>query len=466
MDIKHWALCLLPALALASCGNEENIGGSLSKGEVGIHVDSVFTVTGRSVRAADTDSRASDLLLGRLYAEPYGELEASFAGRLLPAAALTIPDSIPEEDVDGMSLRFTFNQTAFTGDTLAPQQLTVFPLTRQLPDDITSAFDPAGYYDPARPLGSKTFSASTLGLNVKGLSKGNRTISVPLGADFARSLVRQYRTDPSVFQWPQTFAQHFPGILVKSTFGRGLVLNFTGTEFTAYYHRLATTHKIIDGVSTAVDTVMTDSATLLTISPEVLSANMLAYRPAPSLLQRIAGGEAVIASPAGYNVQIDFPARSILERYKRDDFNLGVMNTLTLSLPVRAVPNEYGIAPPPYLLMIKSAEMEAFFDGNNVPESGNPDVFWAEYNSTKGTYEFTGLRPYIVDLFKQGRELTDADTQFTLVPVAITTESAGASYAPTTVVTRCAPYIAHPTMAVVDLAAAKVKFTYSTQIIK
>lgn len=452
--------------ALSSCDDNDNIGSSLGKGEVSIQIDSLYTITGRSVRAADTDSRAADLLLGRLYAEQYGELEASFAGQLLPAASLTIPDSIPEADIDGLSLRFTYQRTAFTGDTLAPQQLTVYRLTRQLPDTITGSFDPEGYYNPSQAMGSKTFTASMLGLSPKGTTKGMGTVTVPLGAQFARELVRQYRTDPSIFQWPQNFAQKFPGILVRSTFGRGLVLAFSNTQFLTYYHRTMKVHKIINGVSTPVDTVITDSATMLTISPEVLSANMLRYTPAPSLLQRIQNGEAIVASPAGYNVEIEFPARQILERYKNDSFNMAVINTLTFSLPAKAVPNSYGITTPPHLLMIKSDKMEKFFDGNNVPGTNDPDVFWAKYNEKTGSYDFTGLRPYIVNLQQRGGELTDADVMFTLVPVEITTESTGSAYNPGTAVTRCAPYIAHPTMAILDLAAAKIKFTYSTQIIK
>lgn len=140
---------------LTSCDEHDNVGGVITPGEVTIVVDSTFTVTGRSVRVQSMDSRNGDLLLGRLYAEDFGELDAAFAGRLMPASTLSIPDSIPLEDVSGMTLRFTFDSDGFTGDTLAPQQLSVYTLTRQLPDNIDSSFDPQGYYDANKPLGDR-----------------------------------------------------------------------------------------------------------------------------------------------------------------------------------------------------------------------------------------------------------------------------------------------------------------------
>ena len=192
------ALLALGSLAmLPACDDEDNVGGSITRGEVTIVVDSTFTVTGRSVRAESIDGRDGNLLLGRLAAQDFGELTADFTGRLMPASTLTIPDSIPLEDVTGMSLSFSFEKDGFTGDTLSPQQLSVYTLTSQLPDNITSAFDPTGYYDASAPLGTASYTASSLGLG--GNKSDGGKVSVPLKAEFARDVVRRYRTDPSVF---------------------------------------------------------------------------------------------------------------------------------------------------------------------------------------------------------------------------------------------------------------------------
>lgn len=456
-------VALAASLAVPSCTDDDNVGSSISRGEVSIVVDSTFTVTGRSVRAERIDSRSGDLLIGHLSADGYGELEAAFTGRLMPASELTIPDSITEQDITGMALRFSFDKTGFTGDTLAPQQLSVYTLTKQLPDNIDNTFNPEGYYNPAVPLGSASYTASTLGVNAKSSSRGY--VTVPLGADFARRVVHQYRTDPSVFQWPETFAQYFPGIYVKSTFGRGLVLNFVNSEFLTFWQYKAQTTKIIDGQAVKVDTLMCDTTSLFAISPEVLSVNLLRLKPAQSVLDRIAQGKHIIQSPAGYNLEIDFPAQHILDKYLSDNFNLGVINTLTYTLPVTTPANDYNITASPYLLMIKSSKLEEFFANNQVPEEDDTDAFWAKYDGDKGEYVFNNLRPYIVELMKTGGTVKPEDYKFTLVPVNITTETVGYGSTAKTVVTNCTPYIAHPTLCVVDLPHSKVKFTYSRQVI-
>lgn len=457
-------LALTASAMLPSCDDETNVGSSITPGEVTIVVDSAFTVTGRSVRAASVDSRDGNLLIGRLSVEDFGDLSADFVGRLMPASVLSIPDSIPLDDVSGMTLRFTFDKEGFTGDTLAPQQLSVYALTRQLPDGIDNTFDPDGYYNPASPLGTASYTASSLGLGTKNTSSG--MVDVPLSADFARQVVRQYRTDPSVFQWPESFASYFPGIYVRSTFGRGLVLNFTNTEFLTYWHRTEQVRKVVDGVSVMRDTVMRDSTSLFAISPEVLSANLLRLDPAQSVTDRIARGQLILQSPAGYNVELEFPAQSILDRYLSDNFNMGVINTLTFTLPVTTPANDYGIAPPPYLLMVKTSKLKEFFAQKMVPQTDDTDAFWAAYDSEKGQYEFKSMRPYIMALMKEGGIVKEEDMQFTLVPVGITTETVGYTGSQRVVVTSCLPYIAHPSLCVIDMDRAKVKFTYSRQVIR
>lgn len=452
------------AALLSSCGDENNIGSSITKGEVTIEVDSLFSVSGRAIQDAQFDSRSLELLIGRLSAEGYGELEAGFASRLMPASTLPIPDSIPLDSVKSMVLRFRYHSNAFTGDSLAPQQLSVYRLTRQLPDDIDNTTDLTGYYDESAPMGSRSYTVTALG--TVNSQKGTRSIDVPLSPEYAREVIRQYRTDPSVFQWASSFAEVFPGIVVKSTFGRGLVANISNTEFVTYYNTPARTTVIVDGVGVARDTLRRDSASLFAITPEVLSANIMRLRPSQNIVSRVAAGECILMSPGGYNVQIDFPAQQIVERYLNDNFNLGVINTLTYTVPAQTIANTYNIAPPPYLLMVKSHKAREFFASNSLPEENDKEVFWAAYDADKKQYMFSNMRPYIIDLMQRNTPITEEDTQFTLVPVSITTETAGSSYNPRTIVTKCQYYIAHPSMCLLDIPASKVKFTYSRQVIK
>lgn len=459
-----WLLPLTCLLLLSACDDDSTIGSSIAKGEVTIEIDSLFTVTGKSVRNEQFDSRSGTLLLGRFSSDQFGTLDCSFASQLMPASELDIPDSIPLEKVTGMKLKFNFSKSELTGDSLAPQQLTVYRLQKQLPQDINNLTDLTGYYDEASPLGRKTFTAAQLGQSTSGK---NGTIAIELEKKFAQDIVNAYRTDASVFATPEAFAAKFAGLYVKSTFGRGLVINMSSTVFTTYYNYTRQVTVVRDGVSTKIDSVFTDSTTMFSISPEVLSANIMKLTPAASILQRIAQGECVLQSPGGYNVQVRFPADQLIQRYNTGNFNLSVINSLTYEVPARAINNEFGLTRPPHLLMIKTSKLAEFFLKDMLPEDNSTDAFWAAYNSKTESYTFSDMREYIVQLMRRGAA-SEEDMDFTIVPVNITSEATTdpSTGQQTTTVTACDYYIGKPSMCLLDIPGSKVRFTYSRQILK
>lgn len=464
MKIKNLIYTLssvvLAVFCATSCNEDSTIGSSLSRGEVTIEVDSIFSVTGKSSLSPELDSKTITQLIGRLSVPEYGDLHCTFVSQLMPAAAMDIPDSITSEMVDSIRLRFRLSNGAFTGDSLAPQKLQVFRLNKQLPSDITNSFDPAGYYDATSILGEKSYTASALGMLDTVYKTQSRSIWVNMPKKFALDVFDAYRNNPDIFSWPDKFIEYFPGLYVEQSFGRGLVVNITNTEMITYYHHRGKTTVVEDGVAVSKDTTIVDSATLFSVSPEIISSNNIRMRIADSLKQRIDNSEPILISPCGYNVEINFPAQEILNRYWSSGFNLAVINNLTLSIPVDEIKNDYGITPPPYLLLVKTKDLENFFANNEIPD--DKESFWATYDSTTRRYTFTSMRDYIVELMRNGSEVAPEDTQFTIVPVSISTETTTSQSA---VVSDCSPYIAHPAMCKLKLDEAKVKFTFSKQVI-
>lgn len=144
-------LSAMAALSLASCEDEVSpIGGSIFNGEVAINVDSlILKIDAQSIEADIIDARSTTNLIGNINVAEYGRLSSAYVTQLLSAADLAIPDSIGVNRVDSMKMVLEIPRNMTIGDTLAPQQLKVYRLNRQLPQDIRSNFNPEGYYDPA-----------------------------------------------------------------------------------------------------------------------------------------------------------------------------------------------------------------------------------------------------------------------------------------------------------------------------
>ena len=488
--------CLLP-----SCENETpTVGGLLASGEVQIALDSlIWNGTEQTIHRGDlqkkvscpkigyttvfddaVDTRSTTNLLGRISVPEYGDLNCSFVSRLMSSTILDIPDSIIKkpEQIDSMKVFLRIPRGALTGDSLAPQQLKVYRLTKSLPNDIDNRFDAAGYYDPADPLGSRSFTLSALGMSDSLYTHLKYVdIAIPLSREMALETVRAY-TDPetsSIFKWPQTFEQYFHGIYVEPSFGRGCVANIAMTNFVIFYHYF--TPKVTtndDGTSTTKIETNIGVAGVFASSPIVLNSNNVIYRPSEYLRSLAAENTALVTSPGGYRVNFRFPGRELVDIYKDTQSKMAVVSNLSFSIPAEEISNDYGITPPPYLLMVKKSKLDEFLASNSLPD--NKDSFYATYSTTAKRYSFSSMRNYILDLIQNG--VKDEDLEFTIIPVNIEFEEQQSSnsiydwYYPSSSSStvsnpiKCTPYILKPSMCRLRMDEARTIFTYSLQQMK
>lgn len=470
MKLRNIAIAFaIAAMGLTSCDDDvSEIGSSLSKGEITITVDSlVHKLEARPEYLPEFDARTSSNLLGRLSIPAYGDLKCSFVSQLLPSVGLGIPDSIGVSRIDSLSVVIKVKRGNLTGDSLAPQQLKLYALEKSLPAGLTNKFDPQGYYDPSKPLGTRTYTLTALAKKDTAFFK-DQYIDIPIKLDdsYAKQLFEAYKTNPGLFAWPSTFEKKYHGIYVEQTFGRGCVANINSLNFYLYYHYPERKSQIVDSEVVYTTVTKRDSVSLFTIAPEVTSSNCISYTPGETLRSLEATGTPLLSSPGGYVTHIKFPADDIIAEYRSHDSSLGVVSGLSMSIPAQPIDNSHGIQVPPMLLMVKSSEMEAFFNENKIPD--DKTSFWALYDKSTGRYDFSSMREYILNVMESGKTPTEDDMAFTLVPVNISIEKETNPYTGvvTTYVTRCAPYMAAPTMAKLDTDNAVVIFTYSTQTMK
>lgn len=149
---------LVAAMAVASCDETTSTaGGSLVQDEVEIVIDSTFTVSGRAVDNDLVQSRTVLQLLGRIDAEGYGSLSSDIVCQYMPSAYVDTVGIKPDY-IDSVKLILTMFKDGFAGDSVVPMGVSVYPLTRQLTSPIYSNFNPSGYYDSSKLLGSATYS--------------------------------------------------------------------------------------------------------------------------------------------------------------------------------------------------------------------------------------------------------------------------------------------------------------------
>lgn len=458
------------SLFFTACEDDmSGIGNSISNSEVVINVDSLtYNLKASTVAAPTFESRSLYNLLGSIRVPEYGALDCSYVTQFLPAEQLNLPDTITSAQIDSVKMIFEVPKKYISGDTLAPLQLKVYSLEKQLPSDIASNFNPEGYYNPD-PISTKSYTLSGYSFNDSTFTRTNIVeIKTAMPLELGRKVVDAYSSNPDIFVWPEEFAKYWPGVYVAPSFGKGCIAPISRTSIYAYFPQTkVSTEKDEDGESQLVYKQVADSVCLFTTAPEVLSSVNITYTPSDNLKEMVSEGKSIITTPGGYVVSFKFPAVDILEDYWSEDYDLGVINNMVFSIPAKIVPNSYGLGLAPSLLLIKTSEMESFFTEGRLPD--NVSSFSSLYSSEDNAFVFSSMRQYIVDLRAKGKEnITDEDLDFTLIPVALTTEdytdtSTGALV---TAVTSVTSYIMMPTMAELDTEHAIIVFTYSNQLLE
>ncbi|MCM1292825.1 MAG: DUF4270 domain-containing protein [Bacteroides sp.] len=464
MNIRTLLLSAISLISVASfiaCDdNTTTLGSSLIEDNTAVVIDSMFTISGRSMANDDVQSRTATQLLGALNAKEYGSFSSDFVAQFMPSLVLDTAGT-SAADIDSVKLVMFFTTGNFTGDSIVPMGLKVYPLNRQLPSPIYSDFDPSGYYDESDcwTPNNQIYTGNAL-YNDSVNNLATRSVSVKLPIEFGRKFYNEFINNPSTFLTPQSFVKFFPGLYIKNTFGSGRVINFGETRINFYYKRHSTYTK--EGVER--DTIYHAVSSYMAVTPEVISNNLIRMTPSQSLVGRINSGEPIIVAPASYDVELKFPAVDIINRYKSNGGSMSVINTLTMSIPVEKITNGYNILPPANVLLVLSKDKKKFFADNTIPD--NKTSFLATYDEENGVYEFTAMRDYILDLINKNN-ITADDYTFTLTPVDVTTETSSGSYYSTgsTYVTGVIPYVSGPAMCKLLLGDAKIKFTYSKQSI-
>lgn len=470
------ALITAAALTLPACQTDTDLsqepGASIISQDTEVIIDSSFTITGaKTLQNNALLARTTTQLLGAINAPEYGQLNADFVCQLFPSNNIDTAENVTP---DSLKLQLVFEKSAFVGDSTAPIGIKAFTLDQQLPYPIFSSFDPSApqIYDPSKPLGQTTFTATAISINDTAAAANYRFAYIPMPQTLLNGIIDKYKQAPSLFNDPYLFQNFLPGIYVKHTFGSGRVTRITDCRLIYYYHK---TYQTTDTLGNPTDSISNLYTYIMAMAPELVSNTSIDITPSPSLVSRADQGQTIIAAPAAYDAQIQLPIQQILTTLRNLSADaLTVTNTLTLSIPADSIPSASRIAPPPYLLLVPSCQKEQFFIKNALPD--NTTSFLGTYNPNTKTYTFGDLKQYITHALALP-SITPDDYTYTLTPVTPIVESTSNSqydytylYNPyytsssvTTQISAIAPMTAMPAMVRLRPENAKIKLTLSRQ---
>lgn len=459
MKFLKFIIGALFTISIVACEESGVIGESVIQGEIDIIVDSAYTINGHSYAASKVQSRTTTQLLGVINAKGFGSLRSDVVTQFMPTVDMDTT-GVSEEDIDSIKLVMRILNGGYTGDSIVPMGVKVYQLNKQLPTPIYSDFSPEDYYTPDSEIGTAIYTASALGMSDSIAALNYRSVEVMLPLELGKRFYRQYKTNPATFSTPMDFAAWFPGLYITNSYGVGRVMHFKSTDIRIYYHQ----HDKVEDR----DTTYYKTGVYFAVTPEIVTNNNIEMSVSADVQALIDSGESIVLAPAGLDVEVKFPAREIIANYNANKGLVSVVNTLSMEIPVEKVANDYGINPPPYLLMVQSSKKDEFFADNNITD--NKLSFYAAYNPSTSKYVFTGMRDYILQLIEKD-EITDDDITFTLTPVNVVMENSANNdyyYSSTTTqyITDICPYVDSPAMVRLLLDKAKIKFTYSKQIVK
>ena len=447
---------ILPGV-LSGCEKSSTIGSEMVSEEVTVVVDSSFTISSQSVEVPAVVSRTVAQLIGIIDAPDFGYISSDVVTQFMPVTALDTA-GVTVNDIDSLKLNMLIPFGGYVGDSVAFMGMEVYPLTKQLSAPIYSNFNPEGYYDPSNLLGSTVYNL-TKAYEPDSLQKNEYyTVSVDLPLDLGKKFFNEYVESPATYSSPITFSQFFPGIYIKNSYGSGRITRISNSSIEMYYHAHAKN-------SNGNDTTYLRKGTYLTVTPEIITNNDITLQVASTVKEKIAQGQSVLLAPAGYEVEIRFPAPEIIATFRGGtEYGLGVVNTLSFEIPLELIENKYDIGAPENVLFVLKKERDDFFLQNKLND--NVTSYLATLIKLKDGsygYTFSDMRQFIVDLIAK-EELKEEDYTFMLVPVTVSTETNSDYYGNyNSTISALIPYVTEPKMARILSEKVKINFVYTRQ---
>ncbi|MDR1682890.1 MAG: DUF4270 domain-containing protein [Candidatus Symbiothrix sp.] len=438
MKAKIFFFCLLTGLLL-NFGCDDSIDfigmGVQPKGDRITARRDTILLTGKTVKADSIFAKTVNGLLGRFNDKVYYDITAGYLCQFVPPPA----SIFTKNDLDSLSFEsivLGIDYTTFTGDSLTPMEVTVYPLSKT-PESYPYAYtDPAKalsflseYYNPKEIWGRKAYTAHDSNLPDT-LSK---SLAVSLPTSLGKRLYKEY-TENNCSISEAFLAEHLPGIYVASTFGSGCVLNIEHTAIYVQCKRLF--GKTVNGE----DSVGYKSITF-DVTKEVIQIN--SYTGNDQKLTEENADKMYIKTPTGIFSELTIPIEKIRTKVSQQKFS-SVKLTLyadpqsegnfPLDIPGtgKATPMQDALSK---LLLINAEDndtiINAFFE--NKQSVDNVTSYLTTFDSGTNTYTFANIANMIQQaMADMAADPTKTELKVRLIPIQIMSSTQSSYYGSST----------------------------------
>jgi len=420
MKTKCFVVCLLLGIIYMACDNEIGrlgMGTMPEEDKISVFDTTVF-VGARTIEVDSVYAKTTNGFLGNFYDPSYGNIKSSYICQYYPSVGFPYIDSIVDNKIDSVILYLYYS--SYIGDSLAPMEVTVYPVIEPLDEHFYTNVNPKDYCDMENPLAKYSYTARNLNITDSALQAHNYTyfISIPLPVEIGQNYLDKVKNNE--LKTVGEFLEFFPGTYLETTFGTGSMLVVQETDILLYYTRNTV---LVD--ENGNDSIATrTSAAAFNVTKEIIQLNRFENKNPEFLLEENAD-KVFLKSPAGVFTELTIPVREITKGIGKKKFS-----SIKLSLKAYQPDEwEYSLKFPgidnsnksgssgnsPKLLLIEPDSVTNFFEMRQV--ANGQTSYTTNFNSSTYAYDFNNISNIVQNAIDKA---PDKDLILWLIPVETT----------------------------------------------
>ena len=449
MKTKGIVICFLLSIIYMACDDSVNrIGLGIQPEEDKVSVfDTTVFVKARTIEIDSVYAKTNNGFLGNFYDPSYGNIKSSYICQYYPSVKFPYLDSIVDNKIDSVQLNVYYSK--FLGDSLAPMEVTVYPIIKSLDKNYYTNASPGAYCDLKHPLAKYGYTARNLNISDSLLKVYNYNyhITIPLpvkiGQDYLDKVLK------GELKTVEEFLEFFPGTYLTTTFGTGSMIAVDMTDIMLYY-TLRSTFKGVNGN----DSIGTSAArAAFSVTKEVVQLNTFENKNS-SFLTKDDPNKAYIKSPAGVFTEVTIPIKEIvkgigkkkfssvklsLKAYPADEWKYSLPFPGMLTSPVPSLDASATTGYKAKLLLIEPDSVMNFFEMKKIADGQTS--FATQFNSSTYTYDFNNIANVVQNAINKA---PDKDLKLWLIPIQTSWVKQSISYGQSTEVDYMTSHYLYP----------------------